>query len=492
MIKKLLLLFFYIIKIVSCNVNVTNYENFNENDWDNATWVLTSSFIIITMQSGFGLLESGLVSKKNNSHIMIKNISDIIFGGLTFWIFGYSIIFGEKSNGFASFNNFFLNENKNFGWLYANFFFQLTFSTTATTIVSGCLAERTKFSAYVLFSSLNTFIYIFPAHWIWNKNGWLKQLGVIDYAGAGPVHLMGGITGLVGTIMLGPRLKINKPSSPVNSILGLFMLWWGWLGFNCGSTQGITQYMWLYASKAAVTTVIASIGGGILGIFYSYYVYEEKLLIEIIINSILGSLVSITSCCIYVSTPESFVIGIIGALVAIKGNDLIKNCGIDDPVGAIGVHTFSSYWGLIASGLFSKSNIGLSIKNGLFYGGGFYLLGIQLLEIISITLWSLVLSFIFFKLIDITIGLRLSPENEIIGADTLYHLENNDEVEIIDINNTIDNAIDNDNDNANANDNDEDEDNSENIHQDDNKNNTENCVRNIEYNNGIEIPNLIH
>ena len=327
------------------------------------------------------------------------------------------------------------NKKNGFGWLYANFFFQLTFSTTATTIVSGCLAERTKFIGYIIFSSLNTFIYIFPAHWIWNKNGWLNKLGVIDYAGAGPVHLMGGITGLVGTIILGPRLKINKPSSPVNSILGLFMLWWGWLGFNCGSTQGITQHMWLYASKAAVTTVIASIGGGLCGILYSYFLYEEKLLIELIINSILGSLVSVTPCCIYITTPESFFIGIVGALVAIKSNDIIKNFGIDDPVGAIGVHTFSSYWGLLAAGLFSQNNIGLDINNGLFYGGGFYLIGIQILEIVSITIWSTILSIIFFKLIDITIGLRLTPENEIIGADTLYHLETNEtELEIIQIN----------------------------------------------------------
>lgn len=435
----LLLINLYFLSIKG-EINTQNSTNtFNEHDWDNATWVLTSSFIIITMQSGFGLLESGLVSKKNNTHIMIKNITDIIFGGLTFWIFGYSIIFGKNSNGFGSYQNFFNEEDDNFGWLFANFFFQLTFSTTATTIVSGCLAERTKFLSYLIFSTFNTFIYIFPAHWVWNDKGWLKKMGVIDFAGSGPVHLMGGLTGLVGTFILKPRLKINKPSCTVNALLGLFMLWWGWLGFNCGSTLGITEYKWLYASKAAVTTVISSIGGGITGILYSWFFFNNKLIIDIIINSILGSLVSITACCIYVSTPESFLIGAIGALVTIKSNDYIKYCNIDDPVGGIGAHAFSSIWGIISAALFTQKKVGLDIENGLFYGGGFKLLGVQLLEIISISVWSLTISFIFFKGIDLTLGLRLTEDEEEMGADILYHLEENDEIFIIDENFSIEN-----------------------------------------------------
>ena len=403
----------------------------NEHDWDNATWVLTSSFIIITMQSGFGLLESGLVSEKNHIHIMIKNITDIIFGGLTFWIFGYAIIFGTNSNGFMSYQYFFTDKKDNFGWLFANFFFQFSFSTTATTIVSGCLAERTKFDAYILFSALNTIIYVFPAHWVWNSNGWLNNLGVIDFAGAGPVHLMGGLTGLVGTVLLKPRINRNIiPSSPVNAILGLFMLWWGWLGFNCGSTMGITEYKWLYASKAATTTVLASIGGGVIGIIYCMFFNNKYFSIDIIINSILGGLVAITPCCIYVYTSESLFIGIIGGLIAFKSNDYIKYLDIDDPVGGIGVHCCSSIWGLIASGLFTKNTHNLNINNGLFYGGGFYLLGIQILEIIIISLWTITISFFIFTLIDLTIGLRISEEQELLGADRIYHILNTNQQEL--------------------------------------------------------------
>ena len=407
-----------------------NIENTEQDDWDNATWVLTSSFIIITMQSGFGLLESGLVSNKNQIHIMVKNMTDILFGGLTFWIFGYAFIFSNNSNGFIGLTDFFTDKDNNYGWLFSNFFFQFTFSTTATTIVSGCLAERTNFKAYVIFSAVNTFIYSLPANWIWNTNGWLYKLGVVDFAGCGPVHLTGGLTGLVGTIMLGPRKNIQPPNSYVNAIFGLFMLWWGWLGFNCGSTLGITDDKWLYASKAAVTTVLSTIGGGIFSIIYSYFSYNNKYPIEILINGILGALVSITSCCIYIKTSESILIGIIGAFISIKSNDILKYLDIDDPVGAIGVHVFAAIWGLLCSGFFVKNINSLNVNNGLFYGGSLYLLGVQLLEILSISLWTITMSYLFFKLIDITIGLRISEEEEEIGADIIYHIIENNEIKL--------------------------------------------------------------
>tara|TARA_B100001564_G_scaffold270318_1_gene231929 strand:+ start:566 stop:2092 length:1527 start_codon:yes stop_codon:yes gene_type:complete len=425
----LLFLLINIGNTISNNSINNNIENTEQDDWDNATWVLTSSFIIITMQSGFGLLESGLVSNKNQIHIMVKNMTDILFGGLTFWIFGYAFIFSNNSNGFIGLKDFFTDKNNNYGWLFSNFFFQFTFSTTATTIVSGCLAERTNYKAYIIFSALNTFIYSLPANWIWNNNGWLYKLGVVDFAGCGPVHLTGGLTGLVGTIMLGPRKNIQPSNSYVNAIFGLFMLWWGWLGFNCGSTFGITNDKWLYASKAAVTTVLSSVGGGVFSIFYSYFIYDNKYPIEILINGILGALVSITSCCIYVKTSESIFIGVIGALISIKSNDLLKYLNIDDPVGAIGVHFFGALWGLLSCGFFVENINSLNVNNGLFYGGGFYLLGIQLLEILSISLWTIIMSYIFFKLIDIIVGLRISEEEELIGADIIYHIIENNEIE---------------------------------------------------------------
>jgi len=402
----------------------TTMNLIDEGDWDDATWVLTSSFIIITMQSGFGLLESGLVSKNNQINIMIKNVMDILFGGLSFWIFGYTLIFNKNSNGFIGGDNFLTDKENDYGWLFSNFFFQFTFCTTATTIISGSLIERTKLLSYIIFSFLNTFIYSLPAHWIWNDNGWLRVLGVVDFAGAGPVHLCGAVSGLVGTKLLGPRQNRVDRQCNISSIFGLFLLWWGWLGFNCGSTLGITNQKWLYASKAGVTTILASIGGGISGIIYSYYKYH-KYSVNLIINGILSGLVSITSCCIYVKTSESLFIGFISSLIANIFNEYLKIFDIDDPLGVFSVHGIGAICGIISSGLFTKNINELDVHNGLFYNGGFYLLGIQLLEIISIFIWSMIMSYIFFKLIDLTIGLRISKEEELLGLDLVYHTIDN-------------------------------------------------------------------
>ncbi|XP_072051523.1 putative ammonium transporter 3 [Amphiura filiformis] len=206
-------------------------------DADDATWVLTSAFIIFTMQSGFGLLESGSVSLKNEVNIMVKNAVDIFFGGLSYWMFGYGFSFGVGvySNGFIGDGQFLVDSmahDEHLGHLYAHFFFHASFSTTATTIVSGAMAERTKLEAYILFSFFNTFMYCVPCHWMWSTNGWLKQLGATDVAGASTVHLVGGVTGLVATLMLKPRLgileqriKMRSMSSPTNALLGMFMLW---------------------------------------------------------------------------------------------------------------------------------------------------------------------------------------------------------------------------------------------------------------------------
>ena len=229
---------------------------------DDATWILTSAFIIFTMQSGFGLLEAGLVSKKNEVNIMVKNAIDIVFGGLSYWLFGFGLSFGvgPGSNPFCGVGYFLTDaDDDEMGEVFAKYFFQLSFATTATTIVSGAMAERTSLKAYVLFSLLNTISYCFPAHWVWGRNGWLFELGAIDVAGCGPVHVVGGVSGLVSTLMLKPRLgkftedgKPNKMpmASLTNVLLGTFMLWWGWLGFNCGSTFGISGHKWKLASRS--------------------------------------------------------------------------------------------------------------------------------------------------------------------------------------------------------------------------------------------------
>ena len=405
--------------------NTNTLSNIDEGHWDDATWILNSAFVIITMQSGFGLLESGLVSRKNRVNIMMKNMFDIIFGGLSYWIFGFALTMGKNINEKSLFgtDNFFFEAGTDIdsGWEFSKYFFQLTFATTATTIVSGSLAERCKFSSYCIFSFFNTFIYSIPAHWIFHENGWLNKIGVNDFAGAGPVHVLGGMTGMIGSIILGKRIDPNnKPSSPNNAVLGLFMLWWGWLGFNCGSSFGITETKWIYVAKAASTTVNASIGGGIFGYFYCYF-KMSKYDISIIINSILSALVSITPCCVNVDNWASIFIGIIGGLLGTLSNNYIKDNEIfDDPIGCFGTHAVAGIWGLISTGLFLNTKY-KSNYYGLFYSGDFTLLGIQLLEIISIVIWTICISYIIFKVIDCTHGLRMSIDNENLGNDIVDH-----------------------------------------------------------------------
>ena len=232
----------------------------NENDLrpDDATWILTSAFIIFTMQSGFGLLESGLVSRKNETNIMVKNAVDVVYGGLAYWLFGFGFSFGNNSNPFCGLSYFLTDVSVEDMGVFAKYFFQLSFATTATTIVSGAMAERVCLKAYILFSFVNTLSFCFPAHWVWADDGFLKRLGVVDIAGCGPVHLVGGVSGLVATLMLKPRhgrfdekgeANCMPMASSTNVLLGTFMLWWGWLGFNCGSTFGISGGKWKLASR---------------------------------------------------------------------------------------------------------------------------------------------------------------------------------------------------------------------------------------------------
>ncbi|XP_019929609.3 putative ammonium transporter 3 [Magallana gigas] len=409
--------------------------------WDDATWILTSSFIIFTMQSGFGLLEAGYISSKNEVNIMVKNVVDVVFGGLSYWMFGFGLSFGdgEYSNPFCGIGYFFVDAPEEMmGILFSTFVFQMSFATTATTIVSGAMAERTKLSAYIIFSFFNTLIYCIPSHWEWASNGFLRTLGMVDVAGAGAVHLVGGVSALVATLILKPRLGrydngIKPPplGNPVSALIGMFMLWWGWLAFNCGSTFGISGGKWKLAAKSAVVTLNGSIGGGAMGILISCIRFKGKYDISYIVNSVLGSLVSITGACAVIHPWEALIVGAIGGALAILSCHILDRLRIDDPVGASSVHGACGVWGLLAVGLFASND---SLENttmgrsGVFHGGGFYLLGIQLLAVVVITVWSSVLSLVILLILKFTVGLRMSVENELMGADYSEHMIGHDTV----------------------------------------------------------------
>ncbi|XP_014472374.1 PREDICTED: putative ammonium transporter 3 isoform X2 [Dinoponera quadriceps] len=387
---------------------------------EDSNWIVTSSFMIFTMQTGFGMLESGCVSLKNEVNIMMKNVVDIVLGGLTYWFFGFGFSFGlkEPSNPFVGSGGLFIDppiDDEYMGAICAAFLFQLSFATTSTTIVSGAMAERCNFKAYCIFSFLNTIVYCLPAGWVWGDHGFLNQLGVVDIAGSGPVHLVGGISALACAIMLGPRIGRYDNGidplplgCPVNAIMGLFVLWWGWLAFNSGSTYGVTGERWQYAARAAVSTMMGSMGGGLVGLGFSL---TNPNGIDILsqINGILGALVAITGGCFLYRAWESVVVGMIGGFITCVAMPAFDKIHIDDPVGAAATH--DDPYPLDTTGG----------RKGLFKGGGWYLLGVQSLSALCLSIWSFCSSIVLLWIIDKVIPIRMSVHEEVLGADLVEH-----------------------------------------------------------------------
>ncbi|XP_020291656.1 putative ammonium transporter 3 [Pseudomyrmex gracilis] len=418
------------------NVTVDRYISSIYNlGQEDSNWIVTSSFMILTMQTGFGMLESGCVSLKNEVNIMMKNVVDIVLGGLTYWIFGFGFSFGmyEPNNPLIGIGGLLIDppvDDEYMGPMCAAFLFQLSFATTSTTIVSGAMAERCNFKAYCLFSFLNTIVYCLPAGWVWGDHGFLKRMGVVDIAGSGPVHLVGGVSALACAIMLGPRIGRYDNGidplplgCPVNAIMGLFVLWWGWLAFNSGSTYGVTGERWQYAARAAVSTMMGSMGGGLVGLAFSL---NNPNGIDILsqINGILGSLVSITGGCFLYRAWEAMVIGMVGAFITCTVMPLMDKIHIDDPVGAAATHGASGIWGVIAIGLFADNPYPLDTtkgRKGLFKGGGWYLLAVQSLSALCLTVWSFISSVVLLWIVNKIIPIRMSVYEEVLGADLVEH-----------------------------------------------------------------------
>jgi len=385
-------------------------------------WTLIAAFLVFFMQAGFAMVEAGFTRAKNAGNIIMKNMMDFASGSLVFWAVGFAFMFGS-GNSFIGTTGYFLQDTfANLGLdipIAAFFIFQTVFAATAATIVSGAMAERTNFSGYLAYSVVITaFIYPVVGHWIWG-GGWLAEMGLVDFAGSTVVHSVGGWAALAGAIVLGPRIgKYNEDGSAnalpghnlLMAALGVFILWFGWFGFNPGSTVAGTD---LSIASIAVTTNLAAAAGAVMAMIVSWIKYG-KADVSMTLNGALAGLVGITAGTAAVGNLSAVIIGAIAGMIVIYSVEFFDKLQIDDPVGAVSVHGVCGAFGTIAVGIFAT-------EGGLLFGGGFELLVTQIIGVTAVFFWAFGLGFILFKVIDAVIGLRVSEADEIEGLDYSEH-----------------------------------------------------------------------
>lgn len=383
-------------------------------------WTLVAAALVFFMQAGFAMVETGFTRAKNAVNIMMKNLMDFAMGSLAYWAIGFGLMFGVSKTGFFGTTGFFLSDFTVGGdpWVLAFWMFQVVFAATAATIVSGAMAERTKFSGYLIYSVIvSALIYPVFGSWAWgslfNGSGWLEGLGFIDFAGSTVVHSVGGWAALAGAIVLGPRLGKYTKDGRVKPILGhnipiaaigVFILWLGWFGFNPGSTTAANKDI----AMIFVNTNLAAAAGAVMAMFVSWMKFGKPE-VGMSLNGALAGLVAITAGCANVTPSSSILIGIIAGTIVVFSVVFFDKIKIDDPVGAISVHGVCGAWGTLAAGLFNIDGMTLKIVS------------VQLIGIASCFAWTFTLAFLLFKLIDATIGLRVSREEELEGLDASEH-----------------------------------------------------------------------
>ena len=407
------------------------------NDQVFGVWFLIGAALVFWMQAGFAMVEAGFTRAKNTGNIIMKNLMDFCIGTVMFILIGFGLLLGEDLLGFIGKPGFdIFTSYANFDW--SNFVFNLVFCATTATIVSGAMAERTKFLSYCIYSAvISALIYPIEAHWIWG-GGWLSQLGFHDFAGSCAIHMVGGISALVGAKILGPRIgkftknkegKITKVNAfPGHNLtigaLGVFILWLGWYGFNGAAATSVEQLGSIF-----VTTTIAPAVATVVCMIFTWLKYGKPD-VSMCLNASLAGLVAITAPCDVTDAFGSICIGAVAGLLVVFGVWLLDyKLRVDDPVGAVAVHMMNGIWGTIATGLFATPSApGYSLADsagnqlaGLFYGGGFKLLGLQLLGVLTVAAWTFVTITIVFFIIKALVGLRVTEEEEIVGLDSMEH-----------------------------------------------------------------------
>ena len=393
-------------------------------------WFLIGAALVFWMQAGFAMVETGFTRAKNAGNILMKNLMDFCIGTVVFILIGFGLLFGEDLVGLIGKPGFdIFTDYANFDW--SNFVFNLVFCATTATIVSGAMAERTKFLSYCVYSAvISAFIYPVEAHWIWG-GGWLSQIGFHDFAGSCAIHMVGGISALIGAWLLGPRIgkfvkdakgRITKVNAfPGHNLpigcLGVFILWLGWYGFNGAACTSVEQL-----GSVFVTTTVAPAIATVVCMIFTWIKYGKPD-VSMCLNASLAGLVAITAPCDVTDVTGAIIIGAVAGLLVVFGVWFLDNkLRVDDPVGAVAVHCLNGIWGTIAVGLFATTSApGNDSIVGLFYGGGFKQLGLQLAGFASVAAWTTVMITITFLVIKATVGLRVSEEEEIVGLDSCEH-----------------------------------------------------------------------
>ncbi len=393
-------------------------------------WFLIGAALVFWMQAGFAMVETGFTRAKNAGNILMKNLMDFCIGTVVFILIGFSLLLGEDMVGLIGKPGFDIFTNyANFDW--SNFVFNLVFCATTATIVSGAMAERTKFLSYCIYSGvISALIYPVEAHWIWG-GGWLSQMGFHDFAGSCAIHMVGGLSALIGAKILGPRIgKFTKDKSgkitKVNAFpghnlplgcLGVFILWLGWYGFNGAAATSVEQLGSIF-----VTTTIAPAIATVVCMVFTWIRYGKPD-VSMCLNASLAGLVAITAPCDVTDAFGAIIIGAVAGVLVVFGVWLLDyKLRVDDPVGAVAVHFMNGIWGTFATGLFATTKApGNDTFTGLFYGGGFDLLGKQIIGILSVCAWTAVMITLTFLAIRAIVGLRVTEEEEIIGLDATEH-----------------------------------------------------------------------
>ena len=406
-------------------------------------WVVITAVLVMFMQAGFAFLEAGLTRMKNAGHIAAKNVLTFGLCSIVYWVVGFGLAFGGGNaligtDGFVpSVTAMISVGQKPFDWFSevpgaAGYLFEVVFAGVSLAIVWGAMAERAKLWVYFAFGVAFTLIYSVTSHWIWSPHGWLFHLGMQDFAGSTVVHYQGALAGLAGALLLGPRIGkfgTDGRANPIPghnipyAVLGTLILWFGWFGFNPGSTLSVDFGGFGYFAYVALTTNIAAAAGAIGGLVTAWLVLK-KADISMMLNGVLAALVAITAASGFVAPWAAIAIGLVSGFIAVVGVIFVERIGIDDPIGAVAVHGMSGVWGTLATGLFAVPLLAKNLatgSGGLFYTGSFHQVGIQTLGLLAVGAWTFSASFAILWTLNKLWGIRVEPETETAGLDVSEH-----------------------------------------------------------------------